>query len=508
MIHISKQNYKYVSVLILFVIILIFGKNFTPADEGATTRIKLMEKEINNIKKGIYTIKPESKPITTNTPTSYQKGDSIRLLFDIQTDTNNISQTYEDRPLELSLYLISDYGEKELIDNFKVQIPTANTLHEVKFTSSFDSSKLLIERNDTRTTGDLVVSGVSSYRLNIGSSGLNSLKPTISGNPDLQKIVFSTASNFTGSFPNVFTRSKQLIGQIFSPNSDQVSSVDIALAWRGAGGAGDYLVELREVSDSGGYFEALAHYYFNQETLQDLSIGGGVYRIPLVANLVQGKKYLFSINNNTVKFNLLNTLKVGSSGGQVTEGSGALTTIGNGKDKSIGQLFMQVHGLECFKYKDQCVLNRATIQDIGGGSGLYSYESAGEPIDFLDLYKSDPKTSFDNKVGGIIAPVSGGASFYYKFDTIYPYRTLKVVVDQNVINASKNQLSYSLDNLSWIPINQNDDGNPIIKQIITPPSSQQTELFIKVTYDPADALYKQSAYFGIKSIKTQASLIE
>lgn len=504
---IKKNNRKYIAVLILFLVLLLFGKNYTAGGNSINSTIESLQKEIKSIKKGVYTIKPQDKPLTINLPTSYKKGDSARLIFNIETKNELMSQIYEQRQMDFSIYLASDYGEEQLIDNLMLTVPVKNTLQEIRFTSEFDSSKLIIKRNDSRTTGELTISDLKSFKLNAGANDLNNLKPTISGKTDVLEVVSSTADKFDGKFLFAFTRKKQLIGQVFSANYDKISSVDLALGWLGNGGSGNYLLELRRVQDDGSYSDVLSHYFFNQESTNDNLVSNNVYRLPFTANLIKGKKYMISINNYNVSFNLINTLKIGSVNIKDSEVSEARMTVGGGKEKLINPLFIEVKGSDCIKNINTCVLNGAIIQDNGGGTGLYNYESTGEPIDFLDLYKSDPGVGFDNVVGGIIAPVKADTTFYYQFDTVYPYKVMKVIIDQNVLYASKNNLSYSFDNQNWETIDQNENGNLIVEKVIKPLSNHQTNLFIKVTYDPSDAKYKESAYFGIKGIKVQASLL-
>ncbi len=503
-----RKNIKYIIVLLLFLVLLLFGRNFTGTDDPVDSRIKQIEKEMDYAKKGIYPIEPKSKPVALNTPAIYKKGDSVRLLYDLESNSKPLSRPFEERPIDISIYLDSDYGDKQLIDNLQVPVPTEINSREVKFTSLFDSSKIIVERNDSRTTGELIISDLKSFRLNVEPFRLDTLNQTIVGKPDLSKITYQTVDSFTGAFPFVFTRKRQLVGQIFSPSTEQISSVDLALAWRGSGGSGNYLVELKEVASDGSYSDPLSHYYFNKNTVQDNFVGGDVYRIPLAANLNKEKRYLISISNLNVRFNLFNTLKIGGSGLQGDAASGTIMTIGDGKEKSVKQLFVKINSFDSSISNSHRVLNGAIIQDVGSGVGIFTYKSSGEPIDFLDLYKSDLGTSFDNIVQGIIAPAKGETSFYYKLDTIHPYAKMDLIFDQNIAGASKNRLFYSFDDKNWLPIDQNQDENLIVEKIVTPSNAQQqTELFVKVTYDHDDAVYKQSQFFGLKSLEVRASLV-
>lgn len=501
-----KSNRKYIILAVLFVVFFMFGRHFDQVNSGVDPIIQLRQKEAANAQRGIYDVRQPQQPITIKAPDKYEQGDSARIFLDIETKDDILNQPYERRPMDFSIYLVSDYGEDQLIDSATLAVPTKIALREIRFTSQFDASKIIIRRNDTRTTGDLVVSNIRSFRLNASMSGFDTLLPTILGQTDVSKAVFQTAESFDGGFPLVFTRRQQFFGQIFSANSDRISSVDLALAWRGAGGSGDYLLELREVLDSGAYSDVLAQYFFNQGTINDNLIDQNIYRLPLAANLEKGKKYLISVDNDNVHFNLLNTLAIGSPKTEESGVSPAIMSINDGKGKSVSGMFIKVNGADCAKSGGSCVLNAAIVQDIGGGTGLYTYESIGEPTDFLDLYQYDPKTFFDNLKGGIVDSTKKGASFSYKFDTIYPYKVIKITLNQDVKNAVKNQLSYSFDGQVWVPIEQNEDGNLTVEKTIKPLSNKQTTLFVKVTYDPDNAKYNQSGYFGMRGVKVQAPL--
>lgn len=501
-----KNNSKYIIILLFFAGLLLFGRVFSVPEENVDSRIKMMERQIESIKKGIYIIEPGAKPTIADTPASYFQGDQIRLIYYVATDSKTTSQSYKERPIDYSIFLLSNFGEEQLIDNFIVPTSTEKMFREIKFIAKFDSSKILIVRNDSKTSGVLTIKEIKSFRLNVGLDRLENLRSTISGAPDSSTVVFSTAHNLAGEFPFIFKRNNQLFGQVFSSGDERISSVDLALSWRGTGGSGDYLAELREVKDDGNYSSVLSHYYFNKKSIEDKLIRKNIYRFPLAANLESNKKYVVSINNNNVRFNLINTLKIGGSNTSSNRLSDAFMTINDGERRTIGQLYMKVNGSKCVKFNTDCVLNGAVIQDIGGGLGLYNYESAGEPIDYLDLHKANGDVSYDNIVAGMIAPVKKNQSFEYKFDTVHPYTTIRVIFDQNVINASKNNLFYSFDGDNWFPIAQNNDGNLIVEKIVTPPSNHQTKLFVKVADDLEDAIYKGSAYFGLKGVKVQALL--
>lgn len=503
-----KINLKYIIVIILFLFLFIFGRHFGGTNDNNLEQLIVQkEKETENMEKGVYNIRLNDLSAKLEIPVNYKKDDSYRIFFNVDTAYGRFAdKLFESRPIDISVCLVSNYGEEQLIDNIKLAVPTKIISREIKFTSELDASKLIIKHNDSRTTGELTISNVRSYNLSLGKAGLDGLKPTISGGSNTLNAVFGTAAdnNFSGKFPFVFTRKKQSIGQIFSSNYEQISSVDLALSWRGTGGSGNYLVELREVKDGGHYSDVLSHYYFNQETLQDNLIGANTYRIPLAANLEKGKKYIVCINNNNVTFNLINTLEVGSTNSKDNELPKAIINVSDKKTNLDRPLFLKINEWNWFKFEGDRVLNGAIIQDLGNGVGQYSYESIGESTDFLDLDRSDPYTLFDNSVNGIITPAKEGNSFYYKFNTVYPYRIMKVILNQDIPGVSKDLLSYSYDGESWTPINQNKNGDLTVEQTIKPLSDQQTILYIKVACNSDDAKYKKSINFGIKSIKVQA----
>ena len=505
-IYFLKKNIKYFIVLIFLSSLFFLGQRFNSVDYS-TVMIKLQQKQTEKIKKGVYESKSGSKPTEIDLPGDYKKGDYIRLLIDLETKNELLYQNYENRPIEFSIYAASEYGNEQLIGQFSLTIPSKSNSRELAFKSEFNIARLIIKRTDTRKTGDLIISNTRVYRLNISDSGLGGLRPTIIGGYESAGIVFQTSADPSGRYPFIFNRKQELFGQTFKSDIKQISSVDLALLWKGTGGSGDYIIELKEVLSEGVYSDSLAYYYFNKEVMQDNSLGKSVYRIPLAANLSFGKTYIVTISNYGVKFNLFNTLKVGSPEIGNNKTLPAVTKIREGKVKSIPPLFMKVNGIKCREFLGSCLPNGVVVQDLGDGNGQYNYMSVGESTDILDLYKYDPSTVYDNLVGGLIASAKGETSFYYKFNTIYTINELKITLDQSLASAADNRLFYSFDDKNWRSISQNEDGDPIFQQVVTPPSNNERNFYLKITYDPDDARYKHSIFFGLEGINIEASLV-
>jgi hypothetical protein len=207
------------------------------------------------------------------------------------------------------------------------------------------------------------------------------------------------------------------------------------------------------------------------------------------------------------------------------KGSGSNSVYGFGRavvrhsEKTFfagGNLYFVTYGPKFKEVQGQKILVGSVIEDTGKGEGKYVYKTKGNVYDLADLDSATKDVSFDSSRNIITGSANSvnNSNFIYKFNTIYPFKKVKIMAQQADIDFSPVSLSYSLDGKNWqsIPsfirnevlvpkyeIGQFETFNLTLST--DPPNS---EIFLKI--EPTERTDERKKY-GIKNLEIEAELI-
>jgi len=514
---------RYLLVFVILLIAFLYGKNLNiiRKDEALLTQIRNLEQR----QQGIYEITSSLKSIEIPFIVPTIKGQGYRLNLDLETNNEdsvvtNVDSDATPGKIRLNFYLVSKYSDKTLILSDEFNDREIINEYEIKFVSDADYGYLLVEKENLDKNELVLVKNVHLTHLNVTqSSELNNLKPSIVGLTKTDRVVYSNLTDdVTDSYP--FLRKNQSIGQVFTATEDQISAADFKIEFVGQGGVGNYFLELREVNEENGRVSSLgdrvAYYFFNYDEAQLLAFGDELYRFPLGAKLKKGQKYFIGFNNEQVGFTLTQTLKIYKSPIKTGLNDYGLSTV-SGNFQKINNLAVKIYGADYSNYNGEKLISGVFIQDLGQGEGLYTYENRHDPSDFLDIYQVQPDNSspglvwYDNVQQGISARPTEGIEFIYKFNTVYPFRRLRMVFMPYGSGFKDSLYYYSLDNQNWQLIDNNIRINNEVKtkekvdQVVMG-EDNSNQVYLKVIPDFRDNTNVLNI-FGIKNLEVNAELI-
>lgn len=514
---------RYILVLVLFVLAFIFEKNMnvlTPEQQLLQDQIYSQQKSAS----GIYTISTDQDQFNLNNLFSLKKGQCGRLFFGLRNlPISDSSDDSSAENLKIKVMLSNHFEENQELGLFEPKNYRFIQREKISFCAGADYQNLLFIKDSNSQDSSFEISSVTFYPLSVEKHDFFNLIDPIEGNTNFSKVIYQSGPEVKSANKDFkFTRGNQMIGQSFVANSDVISSVDLKMDFSGVGGAGNYILELREVENQNGKIQLssdkIAYFYFNKDNAEkNLKVGGGIYHIPLVANLEKNKTYFVGITNQEVNFNTLNTLKV--YGGSENIGGGKIFySIGGKISEEPGSLYLSVYGADYVKVGDEKILTGAKIIDSGNGNGLYIYEQDGSFSDYLDLdqliTKKNGNIFYDNVQSGVSADDEGDNSFIYKINTLYSFTKINITAEQPGGKFSDSLVSYSFDQKNWqeikeSPLKGGKGGQKAFQQIIQS-DGKTNGIFIKVTADQNDAKGRTQTgnvhLFGLKNLKVAAEL--
>lgn len=511
-------------VLILFVLAFVFGENMNVL----TLEQQQLQDLVYTQQKmtfGIYDVTADQQEYELKNQFVLKNGQCGRLFFSLRNlpPINKSPDSSIVNP-NIKILLSSDLNQNQELGSYEIKSNRFVQNEEVDFCSNTDYSGLLFQKNNDQDNQDYAfeISSVAFFPIAIEKHDLNNLLPSIIGNTNFNNIIYQ--SSFESKDANTaikFSRKNQLIGQTFIASSDTASGVDLKLEFIGGGGIGNYFLDLREVNDQGGKLvissNRMAYYCFNKGSAEkNLKIEEKVYHIPLAAHLEKGKTYFIGISNESVKFNILNTLKI-YGGSEDTGSDKIITSVGGRTSEKPGSLYLKVYGSDYTKVGDEKVLNGAKVLDNGDETGLYNYQQKGNFSDYLDLdqliSKGNNDIFYDNVQSGVSGRDENDNAFVYKINTTYSFTRMKIEANQPGEDFINSLVYYSFDEKKWQEIksdsNKEDASSQENKdkfQELVYGDGKTKTLFIKVTYDKADAIDKKVHLFGLRNLKVTAEL--
>lgn len=509
---------RYLLVLVLFVVAYIFGKNMnvlTPEQQQLQNQANAWQKKIS----GVYSIPAGQNEYKLENIILVKRSQCGRLFFDLKSLTLD-GLTPENS--NIKVHLSNDFDQSQELGSYEIENDWLVRNEEIYFCASYDYQDLIFRKDENNQNTSYEISNVAFYPITIDKHDFSGLLAPIIGNTDFSKVIYQSGlENKDANGVIKFTRRNQKIGQTFMANSDVISGVDMKLEFVGTGGIGNYFLELREAIDRNGKLELssdrIAYYMFNKDSAErDLKIEEGIYHIPLTAQLERGRTYYIGINNEAVKFNILNTLKIYSGIGN-SEAGKLINSVGGKTSEKSGSLYLKAYGAYYLKIGDEKVLTGVRILDNGDETGQYVYKQKGNFSDYLDLdqliSKDNSSVFYDNVQAGVSAEAEDDNAFIYKIDTIHPFLKVKIEAEQPGGEFTNSLVYYSYDNMQWQEIKNDLDkdelaekGNKNKFQELVQGDGKQKTIYIKVTYDKDDAQEKTVHLFDLKNLTVIAEL--
>jgi len=286
---------------------------------------------------------------------------------------------------------------------------------------------------------------------------------------------------------------KSIIGNYFEADADAVSAVWIRPSVIGSGGDGQYEIELRAYENKQGGESAkviMSSGFFVGRSLENHREKNGWYRFALPSPLERGKVYYVGISNKGVAVDAHNFLRLHRLEA----------------DEKIADSFLALDVARDVGDNAHAVLSGATVEDVGDRY-VYRYAFAPEPEAVLDVYNTQGRIKYKEKLKAIVMNAQQGASYVYKFDFPHPLRAAQITARQLGDYKDEIALEYSFDGTVWKKIDyvQRSGGSQLFDGRITADVAGASErlLLLRVRYVGETRKLKE---FGLESLEFVAEL--
>lgn len=511
------KNMRYFFILVIFLLAYLFGKNLTLPEKELAYQKEI--KRLNQVLSESYQIKANRQSFIFAGRLNANPNEGYRFIADYKTKGILKDKNLATHPVKINIWASSQLNGRQLIDSFEINPNSRIDNHESKFFSNGNYPDLLVEKENLEYQGDLIIKNPHFDAINVkNQASFEKLKPTIAAQVSFDKVIFETKTEQENGFYTL-TRNNQTVGQILTSSDNfNLAQVEMKLEIVGSGGVGSYFLELKEVEDNNGKStissSRIAYSSFTIQDLGDMKIGTDLYQLPIAAKLKKGKRYFLGINNQMVGFNLINTIKIGKVSGD----KNAAEIIRGAQTFGLNDIYLKIFAADHLGQNGQSILADAVISDLGQGRGMYRYQQKSDVTDFFDidqiLANSNSQTLifYDNISQGISGVTQDNNSFIYKFDTIYPFKNLQILLCQPSSEFVKSLAYWSYDQKNWQIIADDldeervENGNAYqLKQNLVG-DGKANQVFLKVTYDPEDLKNKSDRIFGIRNLRVNAEL--
>jgi hypothetical protein len=437
------KNIRYLSAFIFLVAVFLINQGFmedvtAPAICNRNDCLKLIDKPSLSNKSPIYFVNNIFK---SNADEYY------RLVFQEKSSQDAMIRIKIATPLDE----IQEIGSVELKKSDK------HNFHELLFSSKGKYSDLVFEKENKNDGADIAIIGAQISKLNISNEKeFSNLVPTTRGSIDFDVI---DQQQLEGSyrFPQL-SNPKSTFGQIFKSNTDFIIGITLSaevLAQKNRISDDRYRIELREATFDGGIPEvagSLSEISFSISDLEKYRQSDENFSFPFFSKVEKGRYYFVGINNIHADVDKFNYLKINGILNSEKYDDGIAAVVINKQAYAVdGQLYFITHGLRFNEYKGIKILAGEVIEYLGEKSGLFTYHSLGNIYDKADIYSHTDGISFHKEkmiLFGITNP-ENPSSFVYKFETIFPFKKMRISGQQADINWEQVKMSYSYDQVTW-----------------------------------------------------------
>lgn len=507
-INLLKFDKKYWMLFAVLVLLILYQKIHFSTNENMICPSE------NSIIAGGYSLQADQTSYTVANILNSKAGDYYRINFKMQQvskscDSGQNIDCGTTQQTKVDINLLGQNGNKTKIQ--EIAFDQDNQPHAFEFVFKTDASYRDLEFHriaNEGTPGPIKVDeDIRLTRLNVTSdSELVTLRPTQSGEPksynsspdlsvDKSKAIYS------------FNHSGQTLGQTFRAQSSEMSGINLKLLFPTSGN-GLYHLSLHQIDGNNIDKHEITSFDFNINFAQcayQASLLSKIYQFTLIAKLQTGKEYAVLLDDNNVSVSLIHKLQVfGFESNQYNDGQ-----AGNVKryimDNDIGDTYFSIIYPE---KRNENLAHGAIIEDLGGGTSEYQFQNKGLASDVLDItYSAGTSVVYDKNQQAITAPAKDDNSFVYKIDFTSMPKNIFIHANDIGGNYVNSTLEYSFDQSNWQKIDSEFDYNSpyFFDKILNQDLGRI--LYLKVSYDKADAGYKNIKYFGLKTLKVNAETI-
>lgn len=428
-------------------------------------------------------------------------GDYYRLTFSAKADQES----------EIAVKLASVSGKEMSISSFNVQTAEDLSPREIIFKADGMYKDIVFEKKNESDSSKVFIQNARLSRLNVKSEyEAKLLRPVMAGNVK----IIASALRQTEKGEKYFARLKSggtRVGQTFRAENEYMAGISLDLRKKGDS-SGKYRLELREADEKEGDFfvspAVAAVFEFSAGDIENYKNKKGEVFFPLASRLEKGKLYFVGLDNSAVKNSFLNYLEIKGTADKNAFPGGAAVEWKNGAAEEIGDLFFVVHAAEFPEIQGARIPTDARVEDLGGGSGLYSYQANRKSTDILDIFSYDRGNIWFNDYEGIISgSPEDDANYVYKFSSPFAFEKTMIAAEQMYGDWYRVAIAYSFDNQNWteVPYAGEGEGDSPQKfnQIIDGGGTKK-DLYIRVSYDKFDN--KEIKLFGLRNFSITGEL--
>lgn len=493
-----KKNAKYVAVGVIFFVAILFGYSGNnsvkesacggPAKPGG---LAVAVPEIGT-RDRVYRLSNFLNAAT---------GDYYRLTFSTKADQDS----------EIAVKLVSASGKETIISAFNAPEAVDFFSPEIIFKADGFYKDIVFEKKNENDSAKVNIRNARLSRLNIKSEQeAKLLRPVASGDV---KVVESTLRQ-TEKSEKYFAQLKSGgtgVGQIFRAESEYLAGITLDLRKKGDS-TGKYRLELREADEKDGDFSVssaiAAVFEFSAGDIDGYKSKKGEIFFPLASRLEKGKMYFVGLDNSAVKNSFLNHLEIKGTADRNAFSGGAAVEWKDGVAEEIGDLFFIVHTAEFSEVQGARIPTGARIEDLGGGNGLYSYQTNRKSTDILDVSSYDRGNVRFNDYEGIISgSPKDDVNYVYKFSAPFAFEKTRIIAEQMYGEWYRVVIAYSFDNQNWMDLAYTGDGendSPQKFDSIISGDGIKKDLYIRVSYDKFDN--KEIKLFGLRNFSIMGEL--
>ena len=364
------------------------------------------------------------------------KNEAAKTLSDGNTNTLPVQE-------KLKVVLTNDLGANQVIDPIDIELNTDNYVNqEIFFTSDTGFQYLLVQKGEESSPSEVFIKNVRLVTL----EGDRQLKQSFTGyyidSQPIEALPLEKAHNYFS-----LNRKNIIVGETFKAEHEFLTGINLKLHFLGNGGNGNYKLFVSKISREGSKKilaeNNLGEFSFNTHTAESnyqTDFSESIYHFPVTAKLIPGNEYFIGVDNKDVQINLIHNLQIFGSQDRAENSNGTGFAIKNRSEvnREIGDIYTKLYFADQPTYNGERVNFGDLFDDLGNGTGIYTYDSE-RAFSGFDLFES------------------GDGIATYKINTIYPYNSLRFEYDINSsAHANIDHVYYSFDNKEWqeIPNNQ------------------------------------------------------
>jgi len=496
----TKDNKRYFWVLTVFALIFWINNAF-PSDTITSENCSDGQCEKLILKPQLS---DEEMKLYKNDVLSSIDGEFFRLIF--QTETNQDS--------EIEVFATNPLDQEKLIQEIKLKENTDRKNYEIIFQADQKYTDLLFSKKNTDGS-EILIKNIRITKLNIkNEKELGLIQSTILGYFDIKD---TNQEQLKNDF--VFERLKELniiFGQIFKAENDFIAGIEMDInIIKQKNGTGDrYHLELREANFNGNTPEItnnkISTLKFSTQTIEEYRQPNGKFYFPIMAPVKQGRYYFIGFDNDGIELNQFNYLAPRGTSTDTTHPNRTMAVKFKGESfPSQGSFYFKIFGANFNKINDKKIPLGSTIEDLGNKNGLYKFQLDESQFNLLDFSESTPDIKIDLDNNSIIGNTNEKTTSeaIYKFETIHPFKTFRILAEKINSTDKETQISYSFDKESWINIP---------REIIKKDEATTTFNFSKTEQVAKEIIYikispqntwREKGKYGVKNFRFEADLI-